>query len=88
MCKCKAEGKAEGHLEEVLGIQQAWINLGRGLVSKADHKDFGGCVTGCCRLSGNDPFKKLIEGVQEGIVILRPACTAAGSLFEGKTLHP
>ena len=32
-------------LEDVLGVQQAWVYLGGGLVAQAHHKDLSGGVS-------------------------------------------
>ena len=73
------ETAAAAHLEEMLGIKQAGVNLGWRLVAEANHKDLSGGISGCCRLGGDDFVKELVQGVQECIVILRPAHRTSSS---------
>jgi hypothetical protein len=57
----------------MLGVQQAGVDLGGRLVALADNKDLGRGVTGGRRLGGLNLGKELLEGVDEGGVILGPA---------------
>ena len=61
------------HLEEVLCVQQARVDLGGRLVALADHKNLGRGVTGGRGLGGLNLGKELLEGVDQGGVILGPA---------------
>ncbi len=60
-------------LEEVLGVEQAGVNLGGRLVAEADHKDLRRGVPRGGRLCGLHLVKELLERVQQRIVILGPA---------------
>ncbi len=57
----------------MLGIQEAGVDFGRGLVTHAHHEDLGGGVSGGCRLGGLHLVEQQLEGVQQGCVVLRPA---------------
>ena len=61
------------NLEEVLGIQQAGVDLGRRLIPLADDEDLCRGVTGGGRLRGLHAVEQLLESVQQRIVVLRPA---------------
>ena len=61
------------NLEEVFGIQQPGVDLGRRLIPLADDEDLGRGVAGGGGLGGLHAVEQLLERIQQCIVVLRPA---------------
>ena len=57
-------------LENELGVQQAGVYLGGGLVAQAHHKDLSRGVTRGSWLGGFHLGKQLVEGIQQRVVVL------------------
>lgn len=68
-------------LEQVLRVEQARVNFGWRLEAQADHKDLSRGVPRSCGLGGLHLVKQLLEGIQQSIVILRPAYQARANLW-------
>ena len=68
------------NLEKVLRVEKARVNFSGRLEAQADHEDLSRSVPGSCGLGGLHLVKQLLEGIQQSIVILRPAYKARASL--------
>ena len=71
---CSGLRPADSRLEEVLGVQQGGIDLGRRLVASAHDKDLGRSVPGGAGLGGRHGVEQLLKCVQQAGVVLGPAC--------------
>ncbi len=68
------------YLEEVLDIEEARVDARGRLVAFAGDEDLGGRVTRRHRLGRVHAVEQLVEGVQESVVVLRPALTFSQAL--------